>query len=172
MKQFVDVETTGLNRVSDDIMQFTSIITDDDYQVIETHDFKFATQRVNAQALEIQGLTFEEYERKYCENMGDRVKELYNLLNKTDMVIYAYNQSFDVGMIKANFERAGLPIPQLSGKEVMKKRIKLEQNMRNRGYNMDEVLAYTRQLFPDTRGFHDSTFDTVCTMLIARDDKL
>lgn len=172
MKQFIDVETTGLNRVSDEIMQLTSIITDDNYQVIETHDYKFSTPKVNAEVLSIQGLTYDEYLQKHCESLEEKAQELYNLFKKTDMVIYAYNQSFDVGMIKANFERVGLPIPQLSGQEVMKKRIKLEKNMLNRGYDMEEVLAYTRQLFPDTRGFHDATFDTVCTMLIARDDNL
>ena len=172
MKQFVDTETTGVYRKTDDIIQLTSIVTTDDYKVVEVHDYKFQSPKVNAGCLRIQGLTFEEYERNHRENMIDYVTELYNLFKKTDMVIYAYNQSFDVDMIKANMERCGLPVVQLSGKEVMKKRIKLAKNMSNRGYNLDEVMAYTRKLFPHSRGFHDATFDTVCTMLIARDDRL
>lgn len=172
MKHFIDVETTGLRKNYDDIIQICSIFTDDNYQIIDTYTKRFKSPKINSGILDLLGMTFIEYNKIHTCSFATEVKNIYDMLKQYNMVIYAYNQSFDRDMIKANLERYGYPVPNLQGINTMKTRMKLEENMIKRGYNLDEVMKFTKLYFPDARGFHDACFDTVCSLLIARDDKL
>lgn len=172
MKLFVDVETTGLKFSVDDITQVTMLLTDDNYQPISWYNEFFYSDLMTSEVLNIQGLTFEEYESTHKKKFTDEVESILLYLSQTDYTLYAYNQSFDVRMLKANLERAGRPTPQIKGIELMKRRQKLTQNMIERGYNLDAILTYTVSVFGDARGPHDARFDVICNLLLARDERL
>lgn len=172
MKLFLDTETTGTNIRFDDITQLTMLLTDDNYQPVAFYNEFFATPKINQAALTIQNLTFDEYMDTHKKEFKDEVDTILEFLSRTNYEIYAYNKGFDVNILKANLERADKPTPQLKGIELMKKRKKLVINMEERGYKLDEILKYTIYVFGDARGAHDARFDTVCNLLIARDDKL
>lgn len=168
-KLFVDVETTGLNPNVEDIIQICGILTDEAYQPIKLMNLKFSSPRIGPGILNLLGLTLDEYIEEFTGEFTEHLDEIYEILKETDFVMYAYNAPFDRNMIKRNMERNGLPVPQLDTVEVMKPKRKLGVAMDANGYNQEEVMAYAKALFPGSRGYHDATYDTVCTLLLARD---
>lgn len=168
-KLILDTETTGVRRHTDGMYQLSMVLTDENFQVVDTYDCKFCTELVTVESLAFLGLTMEDYKRDYTADLKDEIPRILSFLEKTNYQFYGYNYSFDRDILKANMMRAGYPIPMLNGIEVMQKRKKLEVAMEESGYDDDQVMAYVRYYFPKATGYHDSSYDTVCTLLLARD---
>ncbi|MDO5723923.1 MAG: 3'-5' exonuclease [Flaviflexus sp.] len=102
MYAVVDVETTGLDPVSDRIIDIGVIIADNNAQPVEHY-----TTRINplrpVDATFIHGLT--DADLADSPTFEDIVQELADLLNGN--ILVAHNASFDAKFLRAAFERAG-----------------------------------------------------------------
>ena len=172
LKCILDLETTGRSPKTEDIIQFTAILTDDNYNIVEVYDKRYYSPKINDFILNLLGLTLEEYQNLHTTRFSDDLQHIYDILKKADGKIYAYSWKFDQNFLNSNFARYGwdLGVEQINA--LPKQRIKLEQNLLQRGYHMNELIAQTKKYFPQARGFHDATVDTYGCYLIVRDDRM
>lgn len=167
--QIVDTETTSIYTKPTDIIQFTSIITDEHYEcVIYRQNYFFYSPNMTPAQCDFFGFDMEYYKTHYIEDFASRVSDIETVLGYTNYEMYAYNSSFDHRVIQDNMLRGGMPLPQLTHVNVMKKRKKLEFALLELGITEEMIKERTLQIFGECNSFHDSRFDTVATLCLMK----
>jgi len=114
---FLDVETTGTDRLLHNIFQVSGILTDENYNILEECDLRFrpfSLEHVEQGALDKTGMTLDSLNEPEMDSSAAYVKfsELLsrhcNKFDKKDKIHFvAYNASFDADFIRAWFAKHG-----------------------------------------------------------------
>lgn len=108
---FYDIETTGLNKAFDQVLQFAAIRTDEDLNEIERHEFLI---RLNPDvipsphAIIVHGLSIEDLYRGQSE--AEAIKKIHQIMNTPGTISCGYNTlGFDDEFLRFSFYRNLLP---------------------------------------------------------------
>jgi DNA polymerase III alpha subunit (gram-positive type) len=111
---YLDVETTGLDRERNDIMQLAGVLADGEEEIKFNYFLRpYGTARIDLKALEVTGITMEQLMSYPPQNLA--FEEFHKLLmahvdpwNKQDkMLICGYNVDFDIAFLRRWFELNG-----------------------------------------------------------------
>lgn len=116
---FLDVETTGLNTVTNEIFQISGIVTDHNLNVLESHDWSFrpfSLDHVEEAALTKTGVTREDLSSRtlsarevYAQFIQVLERHCDRFDKKDKLHFVAYNAKFDSDFMRAFFEKNGDP---------------------------------------------------------------
>lgn len=108
---FYDIETTGLNKAFDQVLQFAAVRTDEDLNELERHELLV---RLNPdvvpspKAIIVHGLSIEELDKGTCE--AEAIQKIHVLLNTPGTISLGYNTlGFDDEFLRFSFYRNLLP---------------------------------------------------------------
>lgn len=108
---FYDIETTGLNKAFDQVLQFAAIRTDEELNEIERHEFLV---RLNPdivpspQAIIVHGLSIDDLYRGQSE--AEAIEKIHGLMNTPGTLSLGYNTlGFDDEFLRFSFYRNLLP---------------------------------------------------------------
>lgn len=108
---FYDIETTGLNKAFDQVLQFAAIRTDEDLNEIERHEILI---RLNPDvipsphAIIVHGLSIDQLEHGVSE--AEAIEKIHALLNTPGTISLGYNTlGFDDEFLRFSFYRNLLP---------------------------------------------------------------
>ncbi|MFA5128540.1 MAG: 3'-5' exonuclease [Patescibacteria group bacterium] len=110
---YFDTETTGLNPVVNDIIQFAGIIEIDGEEK-ERFDFKlqpFSYENINQSAMSVHGITAEQL--KNFDSPGEAYNKIISIFDKyidkydknDKFIVCGYNVKFDVDFLKEFFSK-------------------------------------------------------------------
>ena len=161
----VDVETTGLSKQTDRIIQLSAVKFDKNFKMLDrwNHYIKpSGTFTINEKAKEVHGI-----DEKTLDNLGEKLKDLIpdflKFIEDCDYVTYNGN-NFDIAMLYADFEREGAEFPIEGRKfyDVMSMERKLRPG------NLGAVFQrYTGQTMEEAGlAAHDSQADVIATMTV------
>ncbi len=104
---FYDIETTGLNKAFDQVLQFAAIRTDEDLNEIERHELLL---RLNPDvipsphAIIVHGLSIDDLDKGITEAQG--IEKIHQLLNTPGTISLGYNTlGFDDEFLRFSFYR-------------------------------------------------------------------
>jgi len=103
---FYDIETTGLNKAFDQIIQFASIRTDERFKEIERHNIRIALRPdvVPSPEAVLTHMTFGHDENELCELDG--ISKIHALVNRPGTISLGYNTlGFDDEFLRFSFYR-------------------------------------------------------------------
>jgi exodeoxyribonuclease-1 len=104
---FYDIETSGLSKCFDQIVQFAAIRTDLDFNILETHNFKIALRDdiiISPEALLVHKMGPSELKDGVSE--FEAVKEIHRLMNFPGTISLGYNTlGFDDEFLRFSFYR-------------------------------------------------------------------
>lgn len=104
---FYDIETSGLSKCFDQIVQFAAIRTDLDFNRLETHNFKIALRDdiiISPEALLVHKMGPKQLKEGLCELEG--VAQIHRLLNEPGTISLGYNTlGFDDEFLRFSFYR-------------------------------------------------------------------
>ena len=104
---FYDIETSGLNKCFDQVLQFAAIRTDLELHELERHEIliKLNPDTVpSPQAILVHQLTFEQLETGMCEY--EAMREIHQLFNAPGTITVGYNTlGFDDEFLRFSFYR-------------------------------------------------------------------
>ena len=101
---FVDIETTGLNFLENEIIEVGCIITDHKLKIIEEFEFKIKPEHIenaNKTALKINHYNEDDWQGAY--SLEEAMKIL--LVKTKDCIMVGQNVSFDVTFLEYNFAK-------------------------------------------------------------------
>jgi exodeoxyribonuclease-1 len=108
---FYDIETTGLNKAFDQVLQFAALRTDEDLNEIERHEFLV---RLNPDvvpsphAIIVHGLSVEDLNQGLSE--AEAIQKIHALMNTPGTISLGYNTlGFDDEFLRFSFYRNLLP---------------------------------------------------------------
>lgn len=108
---FYDIETTGLNKCFDQVLQFAAIRTDSKLNELVRHEIKV---KLNADvvpsptALITHNISVQEMQQGACEY--EAIREIYKLMNQPGTISLGYNTlGFDDEFLRFSFHRNLLP---------------------------------------------------------------
>ena len=103
---FYDVETTGLNKAFDQVVQFASIRTDEKFHELERHNIRIALRPdvVPSPEAVMTHRIFGEDGNELCEL--NAMKKIHNLMNRPGTISVGYNTlGFDDEFLRFSFYR-------------------------------------------------------------------
>lgn len=178
MKLIFDVETNGLYHIKS-ILSFSGLLLDDNDNIIEVIDryyFRDKGEKIDLEAIKINGLTKEKIKEKrknvdYPKHFRED-NYINELFDKVDTLI-AHNINFDLSFIKMRYEHNYI---NTKNKELFctmeetqylydapyevygePKYPKLKESVDHFNINTDEIRNRTKS------NYHDSLFDVYCT---------
>lgn len=108
---FYDIETSGLNKCFDQVVQFAAIRTDLELNEIERHNFFIKLNNdvvLSPQAFLTHQISFATLENGICEY--DAMRQIHQLLNTPNTISVGYNNlGFDDEFLRFSFYRNLLP---------------------------------------------------------------
>lgn len=108
---FYDIETTGLNKCFDQVLQFAAIRTDLELNELEQHEILIKLNPdviPSPQAIIIHNITMEEMQAGICEY--EAIKKIHQLMNQPGTISLGYNTlGFDDEFLRFSFYRNLLP---------------------------------------------------------------
>ncbi len=108
---FYDLETTGLNRAFDQVLQFSSIRTDLAFNELERHSINVSLRRdviPSPEAMIVHGIDFTAVDGGLPEL--EAITEIHRLLNRPGTISLGYNTlGFDDEFLRFSFYRNLLP---------------------------------------------------------------
>ena len=163
----VDVETTGLSKQTDRIIQLSAVKFDKNFKIVGSwnHYIKPSGKfTINEKAKEVHGI-----DEKTLDNLGEKLKDLIpdfiKFIEGCDYVTFNGN-NFDIAMLYADFEREGaeFPIEDRKFYDVMSMERKLRPG------NLGAVYQrYTGQTMEEAGlNAHNSSSDVLATMEVMR----
>lgn len=171
---FYDLETTGLDILTSNVLQ-CAILDTDDNGIIRGYDLMFwndAYGEVPEGASKVNGLTTE-IMKPYGEKFKENLQTLYALMTGANTIGYN-NIKYDEPLLKNWFLSYGqLALEFEAENDVMRmwmphnggKRTKLVTLTKTLGISEDEINAKCAQYFNKTAQAHDATYDTMATYL-------
>ena len=108
---FYDIETTGLNKAFDQVLQFAAIRTDMELNEIERHSIMIQLRPdviISPRALITHRISISDTMNGLCEYDG--IREIHRLMNEPDTISLGYNTlGFDDEFLRFSFYRNLLP---------------------------------------------------------------
>jgi len=174
---YFDTETTGLSRA--EICQLSYII--DNGIEVYGKNFFFKVKEMNPLAEAVHGFSLEMLEElSNGATFDDYIDEIEKEFSDSDLIV-AHNASFDITMMKAEFERRGKhfnPKSYLCTMRFLAPHMKIIKRSGS-GYkypSLTEIVAsfvpdismiddYTEELYGIRGRFHDARYDTVSLYL-------
>lgn len=169
----LDLETTGLSNVHDDIVQFAFITIDQDFKVIRAKNcYMYKKGMVWSDKAEaINGLSrkfLSQYEAEFEHNLC-----LLSTIVQRAAVVGHNVEIFDLPFIKQFLLKNGISAPRESmAYDTMKlfrnsfgKRMKLTKLTEALGITEELIQNMVQLLFHDEANAHNAMYDTVATML-------
>lgn len=160
-----DVETTGLSKSEDRILQLSAVKIDREFRIIDrfNHYIKpSGSYTINEHAKEVHGI-----DEKTLDNLGEKLKDIapkfLEFIENCDLAGYNSN-NFDVAIAFKDFEREGFEFPIEGRKfyDVMSMERKLRPGNLGAVYH-----RYTGQTMEDAGlDAHDSASDVLATMTV------
>jgi DNA polymerase III alpha subunit (gram-positive type) len=99
---WLDIETTGLDPVDHDIIEFAGV-REGPEDKLHLYIWPDRPENAAAEALEVNGFTSEEWERRGALSMGKALPQITRFL--ADSILAGQNVSFDEGFIKQTMKR-------------------------------------------------------------------
>ena len=104
---FIDLETTGINLVDNEIIEIGCILTTPSLKIIEEFELKIKPQKIeNADPVALKITHYNEEDWKSGSDLADAMEIL--LAKTKDCIMVGQNVSFDVSFLEYNFARLGL----------------------------------------------------------------
>jgi len=110
-----DVETTGTDRRRDQVIELCMQLGLDGEHGVRTWRFK-PTVPIHPGAQAVHGISMEDLAD--CPAFADRVDEVTAVFAQADVII-GYNLAFDIDMVRAEYERAGVAAPDFQQKTIV-----------------------------------------------------
>ncbi len=110
-----DVETTGTRKDCDQIIELSAQQGFGPDAPRKTWRIKPSVP-ISPGAQRVHGISMDDL--KDCEPFSTHAPKLRHVVEKADVIV-GYNVSFDIGMLQAEFQRAGLPLLDLSNKLII-----------------------------------------------------
>jgi exodeoxyribonuclease-1 len=108
---FYDIETTGLNKAFDQVLQFASIRTDRRLNEIDRHTLKVQLRPdviPSPSAIITNRISVDEFKSGLCE--FDAIRQIHQLMNQPETISLGYNSlGFDDEFLRFSFHRNLLP---------------------------------------------------------------
>jgi DNA polymerase III epsilon subunit-like protein len=101
---WLDVETTGLDPVDNDIIEFAGV-REDTGQALHLYIWPDRPENAHPQALQVNGYSIEAWEQRKAVSMGKALPQITSFL--ADSILAGQNVSFDEGFIKQTMKRYG-----------------------------------------------------------------
>ena len=171
---YFDVETTGLNPVTNDIIQVAYAIFDDNKCIRSEvmHFFYEGMQESAPEALEKHGMTYS-YLSQYKDDFARNLHKLYAVLNKARVAGFN-NDYFDNEFVQCFLRRHRAPdlvfkesidIMKLATPIVHKNRISLINLCKYFEITPDEIKQYSNTIFGLEGKAHAAYYDVAATRL-------
>jgi exodeoxyribonuclease-1 len=108
---FYDIETTGLNKAFDQVLQFAAIRTDRQLNEIDRHTIKVQLRPdviPSPSAIITNRISIDELKSGWCEY--DAIRQIHQLMNQPETISLGYNSlGFDDEFLRFSFHRNLLP---------------------------------------------------------------
>ena len=104
---FIDLETTGINLVDNEIIEIGCILTTPGLKIIEEFELKIKPQKIeNADPVALKITRYNEEDWEHGSDLADAMEIL--LAKTKDCIMIGQNVSFDVSFLEYNFAKLGL----------------------------------------------------------------
>lgn len=104
---FVDIETTGLNLLSHEIIEIGCVITAPNLEVLEEFELKIKPEHIeNADRAALKINHYEEENWKDAMNLKEAVKIFLEKVK--DCIMVGHNVAFDAGFLECAFNKTGV----------------------------------------------------------------
>ena len=173
----VDIETTGLNPHSSDIIQFAYMRTDEfgNFYGGETLMFYYpgTSASWSQEAEAVHNIHIEDL-KKHADEFDTNCKKMWIMMYMSNVVTFNGN-SFDLRFIKNWFQRIGYPMP-LEEKSFDIRTILKEHGISGKltsiceklGLTPDLIKALSADYFNDSGSAHTAHYDVVATWTLAK----
>lgn len=111
----LDVETTGKDRARDQVIELCIQLGLDECAEFRTWRFKPSVP-INPEATKVHGIT--DADLAACPTFASSAPQVVALINAAEVIV-GYNVAFDLDMLQAELQRAGLPALDLAAKQVV-----------------------------------------------------
>lgn len=170
-----DLETSGLNAGTDDVLQFAYMLLDSDTnQCLRANSFYLWEDdfRWTFDAYNVHGISKEFLKALPKERMPEKYQEMFTVLSRANLAGYNVAK-FDRPFVDAFLaNRSVKPLPYDSITDVMAlaqkatgKRKKLTELTRELGHTPESVQAINNLWFGTTGQAHDASYDVTATAL-------
>jgi len=156
---FFDIETTGVNIVTDRIVEICTLKVHPD-ETTETKIYRVnPTITIPASAIDIHGITNEEV--KDCPLFADVAKDILNFIGNSDLA--GYNSlKFDIPILIEEFSRAGVMF-SIQGRKLI--------DVKNIFHKMEQrtlTAAFKFYCNKELEGAHGAEADTIATFEVLK----
>lgn len=104
---FIDIETTGLNLLKNEIIEIGCVITNPELETIEEFELKIKPE--NIESADPVALKVNHYNEKDWEDAGSLKEAMKVLKEKTkDCIMVGHNVAFDAGFLEYAFNKTDL----------------------------------------------------------------
>ena len=171
----IDTETSGLNHMSDDILQFAYLTFDSNGDVIRGNAFYLWEDdyQWTEGAYRVHGLSREFLRDLPTEEMNKKYQEMYVVMSRANLIGYNSN-NFDIPFVRSFMTRHSVQPQDPSStidvmeiaKRVFGKRMKLTALCERLGITPAHIEMMTRIFFnKENTSAHDATYDVTATFL-------
>jgi len=173
-----DIETTGLNRSYDDILEFSYLIMDSKtMQVVDAAALFFyhpEQRNSHPEAFKVHGLT-KQYLKQYEDQFYDNLAKMYKVFTMSNFVGYN-SRTFDIPFIAAFLRRFGYGDPKVNNDEMDVMSIYTPIYGRTKLVKLVEILKFDESTikllqnhyykgYPFKQSAHNASYDVIETMM-------
>lgn len=171
----IDTETSGLNHMSDDILQFAYLIVNDTEGVVRGNSFYLWEDdyKWSHEAYNVHGISRELLASLPKDEMPRKYQEIYSVMSRGNLISYN-GDNFDIPFIRNFMTRHSVPAQDPSSstdvmviaKRVFGKRMKLTALCERLGITPDHIEMMTNIFFDrENTTAHDAAYDVTATFL-------
>lgn len=185
MSQYLiaDIETTGLVKGLDEILEFSYLVMDDTLTKVIDRGALYLYHPLqrdsHPKAFEVHGLT-KEYLKQFEPEFYNSLGKIYKLFCKSNFVGFNSDR-FDIPFIKTYLSMHGFGVPEINSSiDIMKiytpfyGRMSLRKLMEKKKVDDQVVVTLLRHYFagyPFREHAHNAAFDVIETMILAAEAK-
>lgn len=151
----IDIETTGLSHLSDEIIEIGALRVEEGKPTEEFHSLVQCKQKLPESIKKLTGITDEEI-LKYGRELHIVLQELLRFIS--DYQLVCHNVSFDYNFIQATCRREHLPVPKNKCIDTM-----ILAKRRLKGLRDYKLQTVAEDLLVDTSGQHRALKDCYIT---------
>lgn len=155
----LDVETTGKDRARDQVIELCVQLGVDDLSEFRTWRFKPSIP-IHPEATKVHGIT--DADLAACPTFADSASQVVAHIAAAEVIV-GYNVAFDLDMLQAELQRAGLPALDLAAKHVVDV-LRLWHHVEPRTL----VAAHQKFCGAELDGAHQAAADVAATARVLR----
>lgn len=170
----VDIETTGLNKAYDDIIQFAYMMLDENLNVIRSEILYmyYPEMRDSTEgALNLHGLT-RDFLKQYEKDFETNVRKMYSILARSNVITHN-GDSFDIPFCRIWLSKFEMPDVTIENsfdtikiyQPIYKRKMKLTKLVMELGYKPEDIQLLTKLHFGYEGNAHDAGYDVTATMV-------